>query len=209
MGASKRYVYGITDDPPDRLPVDGVEGATEVFPVSHRSHAAIVSDIGTLEPEESEENVRAHDEVLRGIATCDGGRTVVPMRFGMDFEGAGPLKNVLRSSRVTFESALRGVEGCLEFGVKVVAPAEGDVDEAAIREAVDSQLDPLAERTERGERFSDRLVLNRTYLVDRDRREAFDEAVGDLEEQFGDVDIQYSGPWAPYSFVDVEIGVVQ
>ena len=209
MGEEKQYVYGITDDPPGTLETEGVDGATEVYTVSHRSHAAIVSDVGTLEPEESEENVRAHDEVLREVATSGEGRTVVPMQFGMVFEGTGPLKNVLRNSRVAFESALRGVDGCLEMGLKVVAPAEGAVDETAIREAVAEELEPLAERTVRGDRFSDRLVLNRSYLVAREEREAFDEAVGRLEERFEDATFQYSGPWAPYSFVDVEIGVAQ
>ena len=209
MGEDKLYVYGVTDEPPEAFRTDAVDGPAEIYPVDHRSLSAIVSEIGTLEPEESDENVRAHDEVLREVATRDGGRTVVPMRFGMVFEGKRPLKNVLRNSRFAFTSALRGVEGCIEMGLKVVAPEEGDVDEDAIRRAVSDELGPLAEEVDKGDRFSDRLVLNRSYLVDRDDREAFDEAVGRLEERFDGVTFQYSGPWAPYSFVEIEIGVAQ
>lgn len=209
MGEEKLYVYGVTDDSPGTFETEGVDGSDEVYPVDHRSLTAVVSDVGSLEPEESDENVRAHDEVLREVATRDGGRTVVPMRFGMVFEGKRPLKNVLRNSRFAFTSALRGVEGCFEMGLKVVAPEEGDVDEEAIRGAVGDELDSLAEEVDRGDRFSDRLVLNRSFLVDRDGREAFDEAVGRLEERFDGVTFQYSGPWAPYSFVEVEIGVAQ
>ena len=209
MGEEKLYVYGVTDDSPGTFETDGVDGAEEVFAIDYRSLSAIVSHVDTLEPEESEENLRTHDEVLQAVATRDGGRTVVPMQFGMVFEGERPLKNVLRNSRVAFSSALHGVEGCIEMGLKVVAPEEGDVDEAAIREAVQDDLEPLAERTDRGDQFSDRLVVNRSYLVDRESREAFDEAVGRLEDRFEDVTFQYSGPWAPYSFVDIEIGVAQ
>ena len=209
MGDEKLYVYGVTDEPLEPFEADGVAGATDVYSIEHRSMVAIVSDVDTLEPEESEENVRAHDEVLQSVATGGEGRTVVPMQFGMVFEGKRPLKNVLRNSRVAFTSALRGVEGCVEVGLKVVAPEEESVDEEAIREAVGDELEPLAEGVDRGEKFSDRLVLNRSYLVAEDDREAFDAAVGELEERFDEVTFQYSGPWAPYSFVDIEIGVAQ
>lgn len=209
MGDRTLYVYGVTDDSFEAFEFDGVGGATEAYPVEFRSLAAVVSDVDSLEPEESEENVRAHDDVLGAVATRDGGRTVVPMRFGMVFEGERPLKNVLRNSRVAFTRALRGVEGCVEMGLKVVAPEDGTVDEEAIREAVADELEPLAQAVDRGDRFSERLVLNRSYLVPREDREAFDEAVGRLEERFPDATFQYSGPWAPYSFVDIEIGVAQ
>ena len=209
MGDEKHYVYGVTDEPLEPFEADGVAGATEVYAIEYRSLVAIVSDVDTLEPEESEENVRAHNEVLQTVATRDGGRTVVPMQFGMVFEGERPLKNVLRNSRVAFTGALRGVEGHVEMGLKVVAPENGSVDEEAIREAVREELETLADGVDRGERFSERLVLNRSYLVAHGEREAFDSAVGRLEERFGNVTFQYSGPWAPYSFVEIEIGVAQ
>lgn len=209
MGDEKLYVYGVTDEPPEPFDTDGVGGASEVYPVDHRSLSAIVSDVESLEPEESDENVRAHDEVLREVAMEDGGRTVVPMQFGMVFEGQRPLKNVLRNSRVAFTSALRGVDGCIEVGVKIVVPEDGDVDEAAVRDDVVEALEPIAEQSDRGDRFSDRLVLNRSYLLGREDREAFDDAVGRLEDRYDDLTVQYSGPWAPYSFVDIEIGVAR
>ena len=209
MGEEKRYVYGVTDEPLEPLEAEGVAGASEVYSVEYRSLVAIVSDVGTLEPEESEENVRAHDEVLQSVATRDGGRTVVPMQFGMVFEGERPLKNVLRNSRVAFRGALQRVEGRVEVGLKVVAPEDGGVEEDAIRSAVEDELEPLAAGVDRGDRFSDRLVLNRSYLVAHEDREAFDETVGRLEDRFGDATFQYSGPWAPYSFVEIEIGVAQ
>lgn len=209
MGNEKLYVYGVTDEPPDPFEADAVAGGTDVYTVDHRSLSAIVSDVGTLDPEESEENVRAHDEVLRSVATRDGGRTVVPMQFGMVFAGERELKNVLRSGRAAFRGALRDVEGCIEVGVKAVAPETWEGDPEAVRETFSDELAPIAERTDRGDQFSDRLVFNRSYLVAREDREAFDEAVGRLQDRFDALTIQYTGPWAPYSFVDLQIGVAQ
>ncbi len=48
-------------------------------------------------------------------------------------------------------------------------------------------------------------MLNRSYLVDREDREAFDEAIARLEDE-DDLVVRYTGPFAPYSFVDVTIG---
>jgi len=40
-------------------------------------------------------------------------------------------------------------------------------------------------------------------------REAFDDAVANFEEDHDELMIQYTGPFAPYSFVDVKIGAKQ
>jgi len=52
-------------------------------------------------------------------------------------------------------------------------------------------------------------VLNRSYLVEREDREAFDDAVARIRDAHEEVTVQYTGPWAPYNFVDIEIGVEQ
>jgi len=213
MSEEKLYVYGVTDESRGGVSVEGVDGATEIRSVDYRSLSAIVSDIGTLEPDVSEGNRRAHDEVLQAVAVgedengTDGGRTVVPMPFGRVFEGERPLKDELRNGRGAFRSALLSVDGCVEVGVKVVAPGDESVDEAAVREAVDDELDSLAQGATAAERRGDRLVCDRSYLVAREDREAFDRAVDRLRDRVEDLTVRYDGPRAPYSFVDVELGV--
>jgi hypothetical protein len=209
MSGDKRYVYGVMESEPLDLEVDGVCGTTSVSTVEHRRHAAVVADVDTLDPERTEENVRAHDQVLREVMMHGEGRTVVPMQFGMVFENDRALKNVLRSGRRAFTKALREADGMIELGVKVVAGEDGAVDADAIREDVEAELDPLSVRVSDDDQFSDRLVLNRSYLVEREDREAFDDAVARIRDAHEDVTVQYTGPWAPYNFVDIEIGVEQ
>jgi len=43
-------------------------------------------------------------------------------------------------------------------------------------------------------------VLNGTYLVDRDRVEAFRATVASLQETTTGVELEITGPWPPYSF---------
>lgn len=209
MSGDKRYVYGVIEAEPLDLEVDGVAGGDRVYTIDHRNHAAVVSDVDTMDPEQSEENLRAHDEVLRAVMTHDGGRTVVPMQYGMVFESDRALKHVLRSGRRAFTKSLRELGETFELGVKVLADEGADIDEDEVRSAVEAELDPLSVGVSEGDQFTDRLVVNRSYLVERDDREAFDEAVAGLQESIEGVSVQYTGPWAPYNFVDMEIGVKQ
>ena len=212
---SYRYVYGVVEASDSiEFETDAVAGGESVYPIRHRNFAALVSDVETTEPEETDEDARRHDEVLRECMFREGGRTIVPMQFGMVFENDRALKNVLRGGRPAFRRTIRDVEGTVELGLKIVREEDATVDRDSVVETVATELDDVVIDSVENGRFSDRLVLNRSYLVDRDERERFDEAVARLEDldgsEFGDVEgdltFSYSGPFAPYSFVDVHIG---
>lgn len=204
---SYRYVYGVVrSDDAVAFETDAVGGADEVYPIDHNRLAAVVSDVDTTDPERTDENATRHDDVLREYMQYDGGRTVVPMQFGMVFENDRALKNVLRGGRPAFRHALDDVEGSVELGLKVVRDEDETIDPDDVREAVESELAALVADSVANRLFSDRLVLNRSYLVDRADREAFDEAVAGLEDAYDDLTFRYTGPFAPYSFVDIQIG---
>ncbi len=209
MEGSQLYVYGVTDTDGIVFEADGVNGADSIYTVDQPPVSAVVSDIDTVEPEQSEENMRAHNEVLQSVLEYEGGRAVVPMQFGMAFKDAGTLKNVLAEATPTFTQALSEVDGKVELGVKVLTPTEGTVDAEAIRTEASERFDEIAVATERGNQFSDRLVVNRSFLIERGDQEAFNEAVGEFEEDHEDLLVQYTGPWPPYNFVEIEIGVRQ
>lgn len=209
MDSEKRYVYGIIEDESFTLEVDGVNGTESVYTVGQRPHAAVVSDVETMDPEQSEENVAAHDEVLRTVMMGEDERTVIPMRFGMVFKSDRALKGVLRNGRMAFTKALRDVQRKVELGVKVITPAERNVNASEIRNVVERELEPLSEGVSEGDQFSDRLLINRSYLVDRAEQEAFTDAIEWVRKADENATVQYTGPWAPYSFVDIEIGVKQ
>ncbi|ELY63792.1 GvpL/GvpF family gas vesicle protein [Natrinema versiforme] len=206
---SNRYVYGIVDSDTVEFETDAVAGADRVYTISHRRLGAVVSDIDTTDPEETDEDAQIHDEVLREIMDYDGGTTIVPMQFGMAFEGDRELKNVLRGARPAFRRAMNDIEGRVELGLKLVREEDADIDREALEEEVAERLDPIAAQSVANDLFSDRLVLNRSYLVDEAERETFDEAVAAFEDDHDELMVQYTGPFAPYSFVDVKIGAKQ
>ena len=44
------------------------------------------------------------------------------------------------------------------------------------------------------------MALNGAYLVDLERLEQFELAIGEVRTRFADVTVESGGPWPPYSF---------
>jgi hypothetical protein len=80
-----------------------------------------------------------------------------------------------------------------------VAAAEAErLHGALLRHAVDGRQKPPGDPALTGKRAW--TVLNGTYLVDRDRVEAFRAAVAALQETTTGIELEITGPWPPYSF---------
>ncbi|MFT4921081.1 MAG: hypothetical protein ACI8XM_000274 [Haloarculaceae archaeon] len=204
------YTYGIIEQEDIEFEADGVGGADLIYTVDYRSLSAVVSAIDTTEPERTDADVEAHDNVLQRVLEYDGGRTVVPMSFGMAFKNERTLKGVLRGARRAMRSALNDIEGTIELGVKVIAPGESPISTEEAREDVTTRLSEVSINETDNDLFSDRLVVNKSYLVERAHRDDFDAAIDGIEEAYGDeLTIQYTGPWVPYNFVDIHIGADQ
>jgi hypothetical protein len=54
--------------------------------------------------------------------------------------------------------------------------------------------------------FTKRLVLNASFLVNKEDIDAFSEKVARLQEKYPMVKLLYSGPWPPHNFVYIKIG---
>ena len=92
-----------------------------------------------------------------------------------------------------------------EFGQLVAAELErmGSRDGSDILGA----LAPLCLAHAEGRHLSPYHILNTAFLVRREARTRFDEAVGTIAEQWNEVGtVRYLGPQPPYSFVDLEAG---
>ncbi|MFA9517156.1 gas vesicle protein GvpF [Halopenitus sp. H-Gu1] len=204
------YTYGVIEQEDIELEVDGVGQAEHVYTVDYRTLSAVVSDIDTTEPERTDEAVEAHNNVLQRVLEYDGGRTVVPMSFGMAFKNGRTLKGVLRGARRALRSTLNDIEGTVELGVKIIAPDESGPSQAEIQDDVIDRLSAVSLNETENDLFSDRLIVNKSYLVEREHRDAFDDVIDEIEAEYDDeLMIQYTGPWSPYNFVDIHIGADQ
>jgi hypothetical protein len=72
-------------------------------------------------------------------------------------------------------------------------------------EAILQQLAPMAISIQVGEPANERVVVNTSFLVERDRMQEFDEAVDALGRAQADrMRIKYTGPLPPHSFVQLQ-----
>jgi len=73
------------------------------------------------------------------------------------------------------------------------------------REIVD-RLSPSALATELGQAVHERMAVNASFLVDRDRLADFDRALDKIAAEQGDrIRFRYTGPLPPYSFVELSV----
>ncbi|SFQ98577.1 GvpL/GvpF family gas vesicle protein [Desulfoscipio geothermicus] len=77
------------------------------------------------------------------------------------------------------------------------------------REYVNLLFEPLcniASDAKLNDPTSEKMIINATFLVDKDKEEEFDRAVNKLYNAYcKDLDVKYTGPWPPYSFVGIKI----
>lgn len=179
----------------------------EVYTIPYRDVAVVVSDSPMKDYELTEENTRKHEAVLRQIMEE---HTVVPVEFGAAIKNERILRRLLRKAYDPTRECLKLVDNMVELGVKAVLNEDiVYVDPEKRKECISDILISLNTRAKQavtGDLFSDRLILNASFLVNKEDINAFSDEVTKLHERHPMLKLLYSGPWAPYNFVHIEIG---
>ncbi|MGD6781527.1 MULTISPECIES: GvpL/GvpF family gas vesicle protein [Bacillaceae] len=69
-------------------------------------------------------------------------------------------------------------------------------------------LKDTAEASKVNDPIGEKMLLNASFLIDRDKEEEFDQKVNEAHEKWKDkVDFNYSGPWPAYNFVNIRLTV--
>jgi hypothetical protein len=128
-------VYGYCVVPRGHRPpgtLKGVNGAT-VTDIAVGDIALWISQ--TDRPEVVVEAIKRHNDVVEGAVT--EGVTPVPLRFGQWFVDESALTAAVTDKAVAYRRALSEFAGCLEFGLRLIDPAEpGGAREVRAVEAV-------------------------------------------------------------------------
>ena len=179
----------------------------EVYTIPYRDIAAVVSDSPVKDYEMTEDNTRTHETVLRQVMQE---HTVAPAEFGTTIKNERILRHLLRKAYDPTRECLKLVHDMVELGVKAVLSEDIEfVDHKKRKECISDVLGSLNTRAKQvvtGDLFSDRLLLNASFLVNKEEINAFSEEVGNLQERYPMLKLLYSGPWAPYNFVYIKIG---
>ncbi len=209
-GAEGKYVYCVISADGERKNFgdSGIADTGEVYAFPYKEFAAVVSDSPMKEYEARDENIKAHEEVVRKI--LDKEDTVLPVAFNMVFKDKRTLLVTMNKARKALRKAYETVDSKVELGIKAILTKDAIKSKKGgfvknFESDLLNTLDGKFASLKRLDLFSDRLALNMAFLVDRAKIEEFSEAIESLHTRYDSLKIQYSGPWAPYNFVDIRI----
>ena len=179
---------------------------SEVYNIPCMDIAAVVSDFPMIDYELTEENTNKHEDVIRQVMNE---YSVVPTEFGTILRNEAILKRLLKKARNPVRDCLKMVNNMVELGVKTVLSEKNGFTDTQKKQCTSDILGSLkacSGQTVTGDLFSGRLILNASFLVNRERVEAFSEEVEKLQNKYPTLKFLYSGPWAPHNFVYIKIG---
>ena len=194
------YVYGITNNKNMELNFLGLKDQL-IQTLEINDLTALFSFYPTLHPLVEEKEALLHAETVNKLADK---MTFIPMAFGTVFKDREILKTVLTSSYLQAKKTLELIKDKLELGIKVIKKEHAP--EEANRGIVE-ELNKLSVKSVAGDKFSERLLLNNSFLVEKNRFAQFSDKVGELEQKYPDLKFIYTGPWPAYSFVNINIKV--
>jgi hypothetical protein len=203
---SGRYVYCIIKSPGEKKSFGNIGfGGEEVYTLEYRDFAPVVSSAPVKKYEVSEEEVEIHKKVVQQVMHE---YSVIPTAYGMVFKNKKLITVAMSAGYKAIKKSMQTIDHKIELGIKVVVPKEF-INSNGKTELCQSDflrtLKEIAVDSKELKLFSERLVLNASFLVDRDKVNEFSGRVEHLGKKYDCMKIQYSGPWPPYNFVDIHI----
>ena len=202
---SGRYVYCIMKSPGEKKSFGNIGfGGQEVYTLEYRDFAPVMSNAALKKYEASDEEVELHRKVVEQVMKE---HSVLPVAYGMAFKNKKLLLIAMSVGYKAMKKAMNEVDNRVELGVKLFLPKENATWDGK-EECKSVFLETLKKKAVQSKElklFSDRLVLNASFLINRDKIDDFSSEVEQLGSKYPNLKIQYSGPWPPYNFVDIQI----
>jgi hypothetical protein len=180
--------------------------ASEVYTADYRDLSPVVSDVTYRDYAVDEQEVEVHRNVVEQVMRE---HSVIPVAYGMAFKSKKLLQIAMSAGYQAMQKALPIVDSKVELGIKVFLPKDLEPMGSAQREECSADflnsLLAVSSDNKKLKLFSDRLILNSTFLVEKSGMDEFSLQVGKLKEKYPEMKVQYSGPWPAYNFVDIHI----
>lgn len=210
------HVYGFVQELDALPPLAGLDNA----PLERRRLGGLELVVSRLKglpaAEASQEAVLRHAQVVEELMSRS--RAILPAQFGRAFGAEDELAAAVKTKAGELERGLSRVDGCVEFGLRVVGPGQARTTPAVSSgteymrtrlgetkrrdRLVDELHEPLARlaRSTVLDRVGSRGLLEAAYLVPKASARAFRDAVARLEIAHPELTVVCTGPWPPYSF---------
>lgn len=214
------YVYAFVEAPASLPDLRGIDSAVlETQPVA--GFEAVVSRHDSAVPRATEEAIVAHAHVVEALGGAN--EAVLPVRFGAVHTDPESLRAAITGRASELSAALERVRGCVELGVRALAPAAGSAEASSgaaymrarlgqrreaerLADELHKPLAGLAREATRTVGATERLLLSAAYLVPEGDVAQFRELVERLQAARPELGVVCTGPWPPYSFATAEGG---
>lgn len=135
--------------------------------------------------------------------------SILPAPFGVVFRSTEQVEHWLQMHYIALTEGMHLVEGRCEARVHVRAREEGmaEADLGALATDVFRGLRRRAAMSVPLRRSADRQAVSAAFLVDRTRWPEFGDALATQARRCGDAIIESTGPWPPFDFVRMDLGV--
>lgn len=203
-----KYVYCVIPFPGEEKESFGNLGfgGEEVYTMDYRDLSPVVSDVAYRDYAVDEKEVEVHRNVVEHVMRE---HSVIPVAYGMAFKSRKLLQIAMSAGYQAMQKALPIVDGKVELGIKVFLPKDLEPMGSVQREECSADflhsLLAVSSDSKKLKLFSDRLILNSTFLVEKSGMDEFSLQVARLKEKYHEMKVQYSGPWPAYNFVDIHI----
>ena len=178
----------------------------EVYTIRYKEFSPVMSDVLFKKYDiENEEDVKIHSYVINEVMKE---YSVIPVAYGMAFKNKKLVEISMRSGYKAMKKAMKIVDNRVELGVKVIFPKDFDRGEQEIDQCKSEfaeRLKQVSFDSKNLSLFSERLLMNVSFLVEINKIQAFSDEVEQLRAKYDSFKFQYSGPWSPYNFVDIHI----
>ncbi|MCZ7383888.1 MAG: GvpL/GvpF family gas vesicle protein [Candidatus Methanoperedens sp.] len=199
------YVYCIIRSNGERNSFGNIGfGNNEVYTIDYRDFSPVVSIAPVKNYEVNEEDVELHKNIVQLVMKE---HSVIPVAYGMVFKNKKLITIAMSAGYKAIKKAMESIDNKIELGVKVIMPKDAELNgkKEECRSEYLERLKKIAHDSKELKLFSERLVLNASFLVAKDKINEFSGEVENLTNKYDYLKTQYSGPWPPYNFVDIHV----
>lgn len=200
------YVYCVIRAPGEAKSFGNIGfGGNEVYTIDYKEFSSVASVAPLKKYDmENEKEIETHQNVVNEVMKDN---SVIPVAYGMIFKNRKLVLASMRVAQKAMKKALKVVEGKVELGIKIISQQEqtGRPEAGPFIDEFEKELGKVSSDSKKLKLFSKRLVMNKAYLVDKDRVDTFSDSVEALKSKCKVFNVQYSGPWPAYNFVDIKI----
>jgi hypothetical protein len=171
----KLYLYGIIDSIEQiHEPVSGIENSC-VYNIPYCDIGTVVSEISGLTRQTIEDDVLKHEAVIEKLMADF---TILPVRFQTVINDRNSLLSIMQSFYQDFTDNLERLHNKLEFGIKVIWPAE-KMKEKIIKNLKSGRQEDFEPEISQGRKFMTETFQK--YKIDKEFRQVAEKYINIID----------------------------